>query len=156
MKRRLVMMATRCASWPAFARPPGGLPSTSTRTGVHLFLLLAALSLHGHNATISNGENCDICSTESECVIRSGSMSTQRTCEAITNNKCKTIPVLPGAKDPLNSAPMFSKCLSNGEAAIGDTCYFFCDGQKTKIHTCLLYTSPSPRDQRGSRMPSSA
>ena len=25
-----------------------------------------------------------------------------------------------------------------------------------KIYTCLLYTSPSPRDQRGSRMPSSA
>ena len=23
-------------------------------------------------------------------------------------------------------------------------------------HICLLYTSPSPRDQRGSRMPSSA
>ena len=26
----------------------------------------------------------------------------------------------------------------------------------TKVMTCLLYTSPSPRDQRGSRMPSSA
>ena len=25
-----------------------------------------------------------------------------------------------------------------------------------KINVCLLYTSPSPRDQRGSRMPSSA
>ena len=25
-----------------------------------------------------------------------------------------------------------------------------------KAHDCLLYTSPSPRDQRGSRMPSSA
>ena len=25
-----------------------------------------------------------------------------------------------------------------------------------KAYTCLLYTSPSPRDQRGSRMPSSA
>ena len=25
-----------------------------------------------------------------------------------------------------------------------------------KYYTCLLYTSPSPRDQRGSRMPSSA
>ena len=25
-----------------------------------------------------------------------------------------------------------------------------------EINTCLLYTSPSPRDQRGSRMPSSA
>ena len=24
------------------------------------------------------------------------------------------------------------------------------------FHSCLLYTSPSPRDQRGSRMPSSA
>ena len=24
------------------------------------------------------------------------------------------------------------------------------------LHGCLLYTSPSPRDQRGSRMPSSA
>ena len=27
---------------------------------------------------------------------------------------------------------------------------------RADIHTCLLYTSPSPRDQRGSRMPSSA
>ena len=26
----------------------------------------------------------------------------------------------------------------------------------TNKHRCLLYTSPSPRDQRGSRMPSSA
>ena len=26
----------------------------------------------------------------------------------------------------------------------------------TLIEACLLYTSPSPRDQRGSRMPSSA
>ena len=26
----------------------------------------------------------------------------------------------------------------------------------TEIVNCLLYTSPSPRDQRGSRMPSSA
>ena len=25
-----------------------------------------------------------------------------------------------------------------------------------EVITCLLYTSPSPRDQRGSRMPSSA
>ena len=27
---------------------------------------------------------------------------------------------------------------------------------KTEVRDCLLYTSPSPRDQRGSRMPSSA
>ena len=32
------------------------------------------------------------------------------------------------------------------------------DPNKRKVETkdCLLYTSPSPRDQRGSRMPSSA
>ena len=29
-------------------------------------------------------------------------------------------------------------------------------GSTTEPYTCLLYTSPSPRDQRGSRMPSSA
>ena len=38
---------------------------------------------------------------------------------------------------------------------------FFDAGQrsfysKEPIRNCLLYTSPSPRDQRGSRMPSSA
>ena len=34
----------------------------------------------------------------------------------------------------------------SGSVSIGDTL----------TYTCLLYTSPSPRDQRGSRMPSSA
>ena len=29
-------------------------------------------------------------------------------------------------------------------------------GQLKVLSVCLLYTSPSPRDQRGSRMPSSA
>ena len=29
-------------------------------------------------------------------------------------------------------------------------------GTETCTYACLLYTSPSPRDQRGSRMPSSA
>ena len=31
-----------------------------------------------------------------------------------------------------------------------------CDECEWKVSRCLLYTSPSPRDQRGSRMPSSA
>ena len=29
-------------------------------------------------------------------------------------------------------------------------------GRPSPLYFCLLYTSPSPRDQRGSRMPSSA
>ena len=36
-------------------------------------------------------------------------------------------------------------------------CWGFIDGTPRPIaRPCLLYTSPSPRDQRGSRMPSSA
>ena len=31
-----------------------------------------------------------------------------------------------------------------------------CDNNDEEVSCCLLYTSPSPRDQRGSRMPSSA
>ena len=47
------------------------------------------------------------------------------------------------------SAILFSLILGVG---LGLTAGFF--GGKYEI--CLLYTSPSPRDQRGSRMPSSA
>ena len=38
------------------------------------------------------------------------------------------------------------------ELSNGSTCWFFED----EIAACLLYTSPSPRDKRQSRMPSSA
>ena len=34
--------------------------------------------------------------------------------------------------------------------------YFEAGSDIIETNTCLLYTSPSPRDQRGSRMPSSA
>ena len=34
--------------------------------------------------------------------------------------------------------------------------YIFTRLNKASVSSCLLYTSPSPRDQRGSRMPSSA
>ena len=40
-----------------------------------------------------------------------------------------------------------------------DQCTIVCDDDAIELYhvdVCLLYTSPSPRDQRGSRMPSSA
>ena len=41
--------------------------------------------------------------------------------------------------------------------ALGPTASFWCSWALLMAYaTCLLYTSPSPRDQRGSRMPSSA
>ena len=46
---------------------------------------------------------------------------------------------------------------------VGKPVFYTMDGDNFKFgpspdttYTCLLYTSPSPRDQRGSRMPSSA
>ena len=43
--------------------------------------------------------------------------------------------------------PEFRKAMANPRLAEQAHAHQFC---------CLLYTSPSPRDQRGSRMPSSA
>ena len=42
-----------------------------------------------------------------------------------------------------------------GDALAHDSAVLHVTGQ-AKYIDCLLYTSPSPRDQRGSRMPSSA
>ena len=44
--------------------------------------------------------------------------------------------------------------LSSENAVIRNATVF--DGLGNMFKNCLLYTSPSPRDQRGSRMPSSA
>ena len=56
--------------------------------------------------------------------------------------------------DPLAGSSQFILIVSGAFAAmIG---YRYNVSYKDVISSCLLYTSPSPRDQRGSRMPSSA
>ena len=42
------------------------------------------------------------------------------------------------------------------EAAVKPKQFIHIDQSECIMCDCLLYTSPSPRDQRGSRMPSSA
>ena len=42
------------------------------------------------------------------------------------------------------------------KAKIVDILFKFSANEKILMHSCLLYTSPSPRDKRQSRMPSSA
>ena len=48
----------------------------------------------------------------------------------------------------------FVTSLTNRE--VGRTALLFAMVKLALLASCLLYTSPSPRDQRGSRMPSSA
>ena len=44
----------------------------------------------------------------------------------------------------------------NQKGTQGKVLRVFADKNRAIVEGCLLYTSPSPRDQRGSRMPSSA
>ena len=57
--------------------------------------------------------------------------------------------------DP-NSDQFADALAANYEAAIKNASLNTQDIGLFNAHACLLYTSPSPRDQRGSRMPSSA
>ena len=61
-----------------------------------------------------------------------------------------TVSIIPGIVVPI--CPIEPDCIALADFVHLD------NGDCTSdfIYTCLLYTSPSPRDQRGSRMPSSA
>ena len=73
-------------------------------------------------------------------------------CSVVTG-ECYTPPDYPKTKDS------HYQCVRDGlgetyEALIADS--NFTEEQIEKLRFCLLYTSPSPRDKRQSRMPSSA
>ena len=53
----------------------------------------------------------------------------------------------------ISEAIELAKTYYNDEEQTNRVLFIISDGED---HVCLLYTSPSPRDQRGSRMPSSA
>ena len=59
---------------------------------------------------------------------------------------------------PTETGPIISKTLIDFVALAGIVAGSIevAELEGPKAGTCLLYTSPSPRDQRGSRMPSSA
>ena len=65
-------------------------------------------------------------------------------------HKAKSIPIKIKFKALLTSPEEIKKLCQSANQ--NDQCI----GLIAWMHTCLLYTSPSPRDQRGSRMPSSA
>ena len=56
----------------------------------------------------------------------------------------------------INLPSFYADGLRNGRSAAKDVKKLLKQARSKKVDGCLLYTSPSPRDQRGSRMPSSA
>ena len=79
--------------------------------------------------------------------VRSSLLSLQNTTDLIdrTQNRLSTgLKVASAVDDPV----AFFQAKSLNDRAF--------DFNEKKDGICLLYTSPSPRDQRGSRMPSSA
>ena len=61
----------------------------------------------------------------------------------------------PRGQNPAGATITIKHCKSV-ESMIITAIIFWLSGYNFNIDICLLYTSPSPRDQRGSRMPSSA
>ena len=76
----------------------------------------------------------------------------KRSSNSLEQIALKKYPVLNKIKSYLNNLekPIFVRMSGSGSAFIA---YY---ASKKQCHSCLLYTSPSPRDATLSRMPSSA
>ena len=68
-----------------------------------------------------------------------------------------------GVEDDVAGAAIATRVLARGVSGDGESlsdaardALDLVRDPERRIRVCLLYTSPSPRDQRGSRMPSSA
>ena len=72
----------------------------------------------------------------------------------------QSLNALPGSQLNISGGTFIGNGSSATEAEVnvtgGNIEQFFFGAGSTGNISCLLYTSPSPRDQRGSRMPSSA
>ena len=66
------------------------------------------------------------------------------------------IPVGRGQRELIIGDRQTGKTAVAVDAILNQKAAFDEDRENDKLYCCLLYTSPSPRDQRGSRMPSSA
>ena len=84
--------------------------------------------------------------------------------DAVTSMICENQDSV-NSKISLNTTNKMSVCLRDGEIILRIVAYLLISNDESVLeksclkdlkNTCLLYTSPSPRDKRQSRMPSSA
>ena len=128
--------------------------------------LCAPLPIHGGWTTWSGWVDDTQC--DDSCIKQ---QKRERTCSAPTpqngGNDCANLDGGEGVDNRLASCqPNEGQCVGNPQIDGGwsnwsparphTSCTVDCTKEVIQDRTCLLYTSPSPRDQRGSRMPSSA
>ena len=139
--------------------------SSKTINDYHTHFNLYHLNNDYHQVHTSTPFKCDRC----EKTFSSGIFLKQHK-RRIHNGKifhCDLCEFTTGRKDNLNrhkvrvhvsvsghQYPEENRIVSHPKDGINTVLFFGNGGARFSI--CLLYTSPSPRDQRGSRMPSSA
>ena len=84
--------------------------------------------------------------------IRGGGNSTATAVRAATHTEHPSL----RSRETLGVQALLEKRSRESGVEIGDMTKADIQKMTTEYQSCLLYTSPSPRDQRGSRMPSSA
>ena len=77
--------------------------------------------------------------------------SVQKSSETITDEGVRGVSISSGERSTSEQA-----VLANATVYFEYDSYRLSSKSLQTLKSCLLYTSPSPRDQRGSRMPSSA
>ena len=107
-------------------------------------------------ATRFNRNRLDFCDWLHHCVTRIAVGRFRNGAEC-----CVALVTIAGVKNGFANLVVHGAVASAGDRATNSVAHVFVAGVVNRlpdvaVDGCLLYTSPSPRDQRGSRMPSSA
>ena len=132
-------------------RTVGLVATVSGLLGAVLCVLIGFLPVHSTDASFSWPQGQQLASTTSSVTAPLIAQTSQSLDVRIP---CRVLADVPAGKSTLIMSTMAVSAQDSKASALyvtaGDTV------TATFRNSCLLYTSPSPRDQRGSRMPSSA
>ena len=120
---------------------------------IHPSLLPRYPGLDTHQRAIDAGDRWHGCSVHFVTAVLDGGPLIARSAVSVESDQCaSTLAAKVLRKEHMLYPKVVSMCL-RGDVALQNSHVFLCG---EKLHSCLLYTSPSPRDLSTSRMPSSA
>ena len=106
-----------------------------------IFLHLTFIHTIGQKVCPARNLTYEKCNTNADCIKRDQTTVCVKEVRMNILKNCREEPI---------------KESDNCFCQSSDANAYHCDKDTDCLDSCLLYTSPSPRDQRGSRMPSSA